>query len=67
MSVQQKLTQAYRNSGLTPKEFYDHIIATRKVCRKDDDRLAFKVNVPEYGFDLEWFYYDESANAWLEG
>lgn len=67
MSPQQRLTQAYRKSGMTPQEFYQYVVSTRKPVRTDDERLAFKIGVPEYGFDLEWYYYDASVDAWLEG
>lgn len=69
LSVQQRLTRAYRNSGMTPEEFYQYVTdaySHRIVCKHDDD-LRFKIQVPEYQFDLEWFYYDASADAWLEG
>lgn len=66
MRPAESLTVAYHKSGMTPLEFYQHIVTTRKLVRTDELRLSFKVQVPAYGFDLEWFGYDQATNTWIE-
>lgn len=66
MRPAESLTVAYHKSGMTPLEFYQYIVNSRDLERTDDERLSFKVGVPAYGYDLEWFGYDPTTNTWIE-
>jgi hypothetical protein len=69
LSVQQRLTRAYHKSGMAPEQFYQHIVTNyaSQIVSRDDEKLYFKIQVPEYQYDIEWFYYDAQTNCWLEG
>lgn len=60
------LQLAFFRSKLTPAEFYNYIIATRTIINKDDEMLAFKVEVPAYGYDIEWFGWCPKRQRWIE-
>ena len=66
MRVQDQLQSAFIKSGMNAKEFYLHIVNTRKVINRDDARLSFKINVPDYDDDVEWFGFNPSTNKWEE-
>jgi len=67
-AVARKLHAAYLKSGMTPVEFYNHIISTRghSIVSVRLNELSFKIHVPEYGDDIEWYGWDEQSQLWLE-
>lgn len=67
-AVAQKLHAAYLKSGMTPVEFYNHIISTRghSIVNTRLGNLSFKIHVPEYGGVIEWYGWDEQSQLWLE-
>lgn len=67
-AVAQRLHAAYLKSGMTPTEFYNHIISTRgsNIVNRDDANLSFKIHVPAYEDDIEWFGWDPEEQLWIE-
>ena len=67
-SVAARLQKAFISSGLTPEEFYTHIVLTRKhlIVSVRPELLSFKIQVPDYGNDLEWYGWDAKLQLWVE-
>lgn len=66
--VAKQLHAAYLKSGMSPKAFYDYIVDTREsiIVGRRDETLSFKIRVPVYEEDIEWFGWNEELQLWLE-
>lgn len=65
--VECRLNSAFTKSGMTPEDFFEYIISTREIHSYRREHLSFKVNVPSYEDDLEWYTYDSFIGLWVEG
>jgi hypothetical protein len=65
LELEERLTMAYRRSGLTPQEFYMYICDTRIVLRKSYGDLSFTVCTDVTTGTTASFEFVSDADAWL--
>lgn len=69
---EQKLNLAFHKSGMTPEQFFDYLVTTRRPMQVHREDLSFKIliNYQEDGIewdDLEWIIYIPKTGKWILG